>query len=91
MSWRDRTEGWLKRESARAYYALLSRLTDVHVPAAAGDFRLLDRWRVEAFKAMRERNRYVRGMMSWVGFGQIGVPYDVRRASPAGASTPRAA
>lgn len=73
---RDRTEGWLKRASARAYYAVLARLTDVDVPAAAGDFRLLDRSAVEAFKAMHERNRYVRGMISWVGFDQIGVPYD---------------
>jgi len=73
---RDRTEGWFKRASARAYYAVLARLTDVDVPASAGDFRLLDRSAVEAFKEMRERNRYVRGMISWVGFGQVGVPYD---------------
>jgi len=73
---RRRTEGWLKRTTARGYYAVLSRLSDVELPAAAGDFRLLDRSAVEAFKAMRERNRYVRGMLSWVGFSQIGVPYD---------------
>jgi dolichol-phosphate mannosyltransferase len=73
---RKRTEGWLKRTTARVYYATLSRLSDVELPAAAGDFRLLDRSAVDAFKAMRERNRYVRGMLSWVGFSQIGVPYD---------------
>ena len=73
---RKRTEGWLKRTTARGYYAVVSRLSDVELPAAAGDFRLLDRSAVEAFRAMRERNRYVRGMLSWVGFSQIGVPYD---------------
>jgi polyisoprenyl-phosphate glycosyltransferase len=73
---RKRTEGWLKRTTARIYYGVLTRLSDVDLPAAAGDFRLLDRSAVEAFKAMRERNRYVRGMLSWVGFSQVGIPYD---------------
>jgi glycosyltransferase involved in cell wall biosynthesis len=66
---------WFKRTMARLFYRLLGRLSDVDVPVAAGDFRLVDRSAVEAFVAMRERNRYVRGMFSWVGFRQIGVPY----------------
>jgi polyisoprenyl-phosphate glycosyltransferase len=70
-----RTEGLCKRVSARAFYLLLSKLTDVQVPPAAGDFRLVDRKAVDAFRAMRERNRYIRGMFSWIGYRQIGVPY----------------
>ena len=71
----ERAEAWLKRASARWYYRLLGRMTEVEVPAAAGDFRLVDRTALEAFRALRERNRYIRGMFSWVGFRQTGVPY----------------
>jgi dolichol-phosphate mannosyltransferase len=73
---RERTERWLKRTTARNYYRLLRRMSDVDVPESAGDFRLVDRSALVAFRAMRERNRYIRGMFSWVGFRQIGVPYD---------------
>lgn len=70
-----RTEGWFKRVTARAYYALLRKLTQVDMPAAAGDFRLVDRVAVDAFVSMRERDRYVRGMFAWLGFKQTGVDY----------------
>ena len=46
------------------------------MPVDAGDFRLVDRKALDAFRAMRERNRYVRGMFSWVGYRQTGVPYE---------------
>lgn len=71
----DRTESFSKRITARLYYRLLQRLSDIDVPESAGDFRLVDRSALDAFRAMRERNRYIRGMFSWVGFRQIGVPY----------------
>ena len=61
----------------------LSRLTEVDIPENVGDFRLIDRRAVKAFRAMREGGRFVRGMYSWVGFRQIGVPY-VREARCAG-------
>jgi polyisoprenyl-phosphate glycosyltransferase len=70
-----RTEGWLKRVTARWFYRLLGRMSSTHVPAAAGDFRLVDRDALDAFLALRERSRYLRGMFSWIGFRQIGVPY----------------
>jgi glycosyltransferase involved in cell wall biosynthesis len=70
-----RTEGWFKRLTSRAFYRLLGRLTDVDVPPAAGDFRLVDRRALDAFRKMRERNRYVRGMFSWIGYRQIGIAY----------------
>jgi polyisoprenyl-phosphate glycosyltransferase len=73
----ERPEGWLKRSTARVYYQLLRRLASVEIPAAAGDFRLADRRVIEAFRAMPERNRFVRGMFAWLGFRQIAVPYAV--------------
>ena len=73
----ERPEGWLKRITARTYYRVLRKLASVEIPAAAGDFRLADRRVVEAFRAMPERNRFVRGMFAWLGFRQIAVPYVV--------------
>jgi polyisoprenyl-phosphate glycosyltransferase len=71
----DRPEGWFKRATARGYYRLLRRFSTVEIPAAAGDFRLADRRVIDAFRAMPEQNRFVRGMFAWVGFRQIGVSY----------------
>jgi glycosyltransferase involved in cell wall biosynthesis len=78
-------EGRSKDWTARSFYRLLGRLADVDVPAGAGDFRLVDRRALEAVRAMRESNRYLRGMFSWVGFRQSGVPY-VSPPRPAGRS-----
>jgi polyisoprenyl-phosphate glycosyltransferase len=68
-------ETHFKRWTARLYYRLLGRMSDIDVPPAAGDFRLVDRRAVDAFKSLHERNRYVRGMFSWIGYRQTGVPY----------------
>jgi dolichol-phosphate mannosyltransferase len=68
-------ESRLKDTTARAFYRALTRLTDIDVPPAAGDFRLVDRAALDAVRSMRESNRYLRGMFSWVGFDQDGVPY----------------
>ena len=65
----------LKKATSLAFYRVLRRMTEVDMPLNVGDFRLVDRRALEAFRAMREQNRYVRGMFSWVGFRQIGVPY----------------
>jgi glycosyltransferase involved in cell wall biosynthesis len=78
-------EGRSKDWTARLFYRLLGRLADIDVPAAAGDFRLVDRRALEAVRAMRESNRYLRGMFSWIGFRQSGVPY-VSPPRPAGHS-----
>ena len=71
----ERPEGWFKRATARAYYRLLRRFSSIEIPAAAGDFRLADRRVIDAFRAMPEQNRFVRGMFAWLGFRQIGVSY----------------
>ena len=68
-------ESWLKRMTAAWYYRLLRRIANIDMPLDAGDFRLVDRAALDAFRSMRERSRYVRGMFSWVGFRQVGVPY----------------
>jgi dolichol-phosphate mannosyltransferase len=69
------TDSWFKRTSASLFYRLLNRLSEVDIPNDVGDFRLVDQRAVEAFRAMRESNRFVRGMYAWVGFRQTGVPY----------------
>ena len=68
-------ETGFKAFTAKAFYRLLGRLSDIDVPEAAGDFRLVDRKALTAFRAMRESNRYLRGMFSWIGFTQTGIPY----------------
>jgi polyisoprenyl-phosphate glycosyltransferase len=68
-------EGWLKRRASVAFYRVLRRLTDTQVTPNAGDFRLIDRAALLAFRRLRETNRYLRGMFSWLGFRQTGVPY----------------
>lgn len=68
-------ETFFKRWSARLFYMLLKNLTDVDVPMDVGDFRLIDRKVLEALSRLPERNRYVRGMVSWVGFKQTGVEF----------------
>ena len=65
----------LKKLTSTAYYRLLRRMTEFDMPLNVGDFRLVDRRALEAFRSMREQNRYVRGMFSWVGFRQVGVPF----------------
>jgi polyisoprenyl-phosphate glycosyltransferase len=65
----------LKLATARWFYRLISRLSPIDLSPDAGDFRLLDRRALDALLAMRERNRYLRGMTVWVGFTQTAVAY----------------
>ncbi len=68
-------ESLFKRLTAALFYRLIRRLSNVDIPADTGDFRLLSRRVVEALKATRERSRFVRGLVSWVGFRQTGVRF----------------
>ena len=72
-----------KRWTAKAFYRILGRLTDTAIPLDTGDFRLMDRKVVDAFLAMPERDRFVRGMVAWAGFRQEPVPFQ-RAARAAG-------
>jgi len=74
-----------KRATASLFYRLLRRTTSVDIPPDTGDFRLMDRQVVEAIRRMPEQDRFVRGMVSWVGFRQVAVPYR-REARFAGVS-----
>jgi len=69
-------EGWFKKLTAYAFYRLLRRLADVDIPADTGDFCLMDRQVIDLLNAMPERNRYIRGLRSWVGFRQTSVYFE---------------
>lgn len=69
-------ETWFKRSSASLFYRLLSRLTATPIPQDTGDFRLMRRRVVEILTAMPERQRFIRGMVSWIGGRQVALPYE---------------
>ena len=75
----------LKLWTAKLFYRALRMLTAVDIPENVGDFRLVDRRAVEAFRAMPERDRFVRGMFGWMGFRQTAVTF--HRPSRAAGST----
>ncbi len=68
-------ETFFKKATARLFYRFLSAMTDVNIPVDAGDFRLIDRKVVEALRRTPERNRYVRGLIGWLGFKQTAYEY----------------
>jgi len=78
-------ESRLRLWAISAYYTLFRRMSATDIPANTGDFRLLSRRAVDALARMPERARYLRGMTSWIGFRQTGVPYrrDARYAGTA--------
>ncbi|MBD2742824.1 glycosyltransferase family 2 protein [Coleofasciculus sp. FACHB-1120] len=69
-------EGWFKRFTAYVFYRLLKRLANVEIPTDTGDFCLMDRQVVDILNSMPERNRYIRGLRSWVGFPQTAVYFE---------------
>ncbi len=62
--------------TAKVFYRLIQRITNVEIPVDTGDFRLMDRKVVDAFNSLSERHRFVRGLVSWLGFRQTGILYD---------------
>lgn len=74
---RDREgETFFKLFTARLFYRFINRLADVDIPLDTGDFRLMSRKALDAFLKLRERHRFVRGMVAWVGFKQTALEYD---------------
>jgi len=69
-------ETFFIKQTARLFYRILSASTDLDIPTDTGDFRLLDRRVCEELKRLPEKNRYVRGLVSWVGFRQTAVEYE---------------
>ena len=78
-------ESLFKRATAAGFYRLINRLTDVDIPADAGDFRLVSRRVLDLLLAMPERHRFIRGMVAWIGGRQVPLHYD-RHARAAGES-----
>lgn len=68
-------ETLFKKITARIFYRTLNAMTDVEIPVDVGDFRLIDRKVCDALKSLPERNRYVRGLVSWLGFTQTAVEF----------------
>ncbi|NNM78227.1 glycosyltransferase family 2 protein [Sphingomonas sp. ID1715] len=65
-----------KRGTAKLFYRLLSHATDTEIPVDTGDFRLISRRALDVFLAMPEQARFIRGMVAWLGFRQVPLPYD---------------
>lgn len=69
-------ESIFKKFTAAMFYRFLKSMTDVNIPVDTGDFRLIDRKVCDALKRVKERNRYVRGLVSWLGFKQTAVEFE---------------
>jgi len=82
---RRRKEGWIKVLAYKAFYWVLHRVSYLDIPLDSGDFSLMDRRVVDLLAAMPERNRFVRGLRTWVGLRQTGFEYE-RDARYAGES-----
>lgn len=72
-------ETFFKKKTAYFFYRLMRFMTSTEIPPDTGDFRLMDKEVVEVLKKMRERNRFLRGMVSWVGFKQAGLQFERQR------------
>jgi glycosyltransferase involved in cell wall biosynthesis len=68
-------ETFFKKITAKLFYRTLSSMTSVDIPVDTGDFRLIDKSVCEVFKRLTEKNRYIRGLVSWIGFRQTCVKY----------------
>lgn len=71
-------ESSIKRNFARLFYWLMTKITNIDIPNNAGDFRLLDRKVVTAINQFQERSRFMKGLYAWVGFKRIAVPFVVQ-------------
>lgn len=68
-------ETWFKKTTAMMFYRTLRALTSVDIPNDTGDFRLIDRKVCDVLKGLKEKNRFVRGLISWIGFKQTSVEF----------------
>jgi dolichol-phosphate mannosyltransferase len=69
-------EPWIRLAAIKTFYRLLRRLSDVEIPMDTGDFRMVDRKMIEQFNNLSENNKYIRGLMSWMGFKQVPFYYN---------------
>ena len=73
---RRKAESIFKKLACFVHYRILEKMADTRIPLDSGDFRLMSRPVVETLKRMPEHNRYIRGMVSWVGFSQTSITYE---------------
>jgi glycosyltransferase involved in cell wall biosynthesis len=73
---RRKGESVFKRTTASIFYRVLDKLSDTRIPLDTGDFRLIDAKVADELRLMRERNRFLRGMVSWIGFKQVPIEYE---------------
>jgi dolichol-phosphate mannosyltransferase len=73
---KTRKDTFFKKTTASLFYVTLSKLADIDIPRNTGDFRLIDRRVVDALSQFREHNRFLRGLVSYVGFKQTAVQFD---------------
>ncbi|CAK0742739.1 Uncharacterized glycosyltransferase YkcC [Gammaproteobacteria bacterium] len=71
-------ESWSKKQSSALFYRILNQFADIDIPLDTGDFRLITRRVLEVLNKMPEQYRFVRGMVSWVGFRQVPIFYERR-------------
>ena len=71
-----RGESFFKKITAKIFYRILVNVTSIDIPLDTGDFRMMDRKVVDALNRMHERHKFIRGMVSWIGFKQTFVEYD---------------
>jgi glycosyltransferase involved in cell wall biosynthesis len=76
-------ETWFKKATARTFYAVINRLSEVPIPEQVGDFRLFSRRAVDVLNNLPERNRFMKGLFAWIGYSQVTLSYD-RHARNAG-------
>lgn len=69
-------ETWAKRTAARLFYRVLNALSDIPIQEDVGDFRLLSRRALDALNRLQERNRFMKGLFTWIGFRQVTLDYD---------------
>ena len=72
----NRKEGWFKLRAYTFFYRILQRIANIQIPLDAGDFCIMDRKAVVILTSMPERNRFIRGIRSWIGLDQVGLAYD---------------
>jgi glycosyltransferase involved in cell wall biosynthesis len=75
-------ESAFKKTTSAFFYRFLQRMTEINMPADVGDFRLIDRKVADALKNIREKNRYIRGIISWVGFRQTAIEFVREEKNP---------
>jgi len=76
-------ERWLKKQTSKLFYRTMNRMSEVKFPLDTGDFRLIDRKIMDEFNRMHEHGKYIRGLISWIGFKQVPFYYE-RKARFAG-------